>query len=138
MSKDRTASAYCCLPESVCFLPATHVDVLHIEGMDLKLKRLRGKLSASYLDVWRTGPSTSNHTSTHTCSHNELPHQLFSTSQFIVCNLRFLLPTAAGLFSTSKQELCCFPSPPPYQNLLNKESCCLLAFCLGINKGQED
>lgn len=102
----------------------------------MKLKRSRGKISSSYLDVWRTNPSTSNHTSTHTCSQNELPHQLFTTSQF-VCDLRFLLPTAAVLVSSNKQELCCFPSPP-YQNVPNKASCCLLAFCLRINKGQED
>ena len=48
---------------------ATHIDVLHIEVMDMKLKRLRAKLSASYLDVWRPEPSTSNRTSTHTHTH---------------------------------------------------------------------
>lgn len=125
---------------SLCFHPATHMDVLHIQGVDIKLKRSKGKLSASYLDVRRTELSTSNRTSTHTHvhNHNELPHQLFSTSQFIVCNLPFLLPAAAaGLLSTSKQELCCLPFPP-HLNVINKEWCCLLAFCLGINKGQKD
>lgn len=134
-SKD---TAHCCPPESVCFLPATHVDLSHTKVKKMKLKRLWGKLSASYLDVRRKDLSTSNHisTRTHTCSHNELAHQLFSTSQFIVCDLRFLLPTAAGLFSNGKQELCWFPFPP-YQNPLNKESCCLLAFCLRINRGRQ-
>lgn len=117
----------------------THV--AHIEGMDLKLKRLRSKTLCLLFRRKGSRPVHNQpHKYTHTCSHNELPHQLFSTSQFMICNLRFLLPAAAGLFSTSKQELCCFPSPPPppHQNLLNKVSCCLLAFCLEINKGQED
>lgn len=51
----------------------------------------------------------------------------------------FRLPTAAGLFSSSKQELCWFPPRPRphYQNSPNKESCCLLAFCWRINRGRE-
>lgn len=34
------------VPLNLCFRPATHVDVLHREVMDMKLQRLRDKLSA--------------------------------------------------------------------------------------------
>lgn len=98
------------------------MDVLHTEVMDMQLKWLGAKICASYLDVWRKSLPHSTaqvHTHkqsghyTHCC--NNLPHQLFSTSQFIVCDLPFVLPAAAGLFGNSKQELCCsFPPLPEF------------------------
>ncbi len=111
MSKDRTASVYCCPPESVCFHPATHMDVLHIELMDMKLKRLRAKLSASYLDVWRTEPSTSNRTSTHTHTHTHAYTHAYAAimSFHISCFPPASLLCATFHFYFQQQQACSAP-----------------------------
>lgn len=55
---------------------------LHMEVTYTKTRRSSPNLLASYLDVWRTERSTSNYV--HTPTQNDLPHQLFPTSWFIV------------------------------------------------------
>ena len=117
------------------------MDALHTEVMDVELKEVEDQtISLLFRRVesraFHIQPHKYTLTHTHTCSYNDLPHQLFSSSQFIVCNILFLPRAGAGLFRTNKQELCC--TSPSFQNLLNKNSCCLHPFCMEIIKEQGD
>lgn len=114
-------------------------------------KQLRGKLFCSLFrrvavkkKKKKSDFSTSNHISMHTHAHTHRPITMlhvgyFPPASLLCATLSFRLPTAAGLFSSSKQELCWLPPHPRphYQNPPNKESCCLLAFCWRINTGRE-
>lgn len=128
--------------------PATHVDVSHTKVKKMMPKQLPGKLFCSLFRRAAVQKKPLLHPTTYAHKHARMHTHLAVTMLHVGCfppanllcaTLSFHLPTAAGLFSNSKQELCWFPPhlQPHYQNPPNKESCCLLAFCWRINRGRE-